>query len=186
MSNDQTSTNQGQESAPKSKIKTRDQIEQEQNPTPPRQPTPSSVLVYVGLVIVMYLYWGLFPGYPPLELEANLATSVFIRLLVIFLLVNRSIVGWIIGVVLEGIYIVVFSFQIAGIGGESAAKLWGLLFMSIALMALLLTRTTRQHVFRPDPEIKSQESPTLPPATDESNAQDQTREPSSSSGSSSA
>ncbi len=180
MSNDQSST-------PKSKIKTRDQIEQEQNPSPQRQPTPSSVLVYVGLVLVMYLYWGLFPGFPPLELEANLATSVFIRLLVIFLLVNRSMVGWVIGVLLEGIYIVVFSVQIAGIGGDSAAKLWGLLFLSIALMALLLTRSTRQHVFQREPQVKSPEGPTPPPPPiDDPEAPDQTREPSSSSRSSSA
>jgi hypothetical protein len=132
---------------PRSKIKSRDQIEQEKNPAPGRRPTPSSLLFYVGLVIVLYIYWAFFPGFPPLELEANLGTTIFIRLLVIFLLINRSVVGWFIGIVLEAIYIIVFSFQIASIGGDSAAKLWGLLFFSIAALALLLTRTSRQHVW---------------------------------------
>jgi hypothetical protein len=184
MSNDPKHSEQEQnQAAPQSKIKTREQIEQGKNPAPPRKPTPSSVLVYVGLVIVMYLYWAIFPGFPPLELEANLATSVFIRLLVIFLLMNRSFVGWIIGILLEGIYIVVLSLQIASIGGDSAAKLWGLLFMSIALMALLLTRTTRQHVFSPDPEIVAQQQ--ADPDAESDDERGQAEAPSSSSRSSS-
>jgi hypothetical protein len=147
MSSDQAPEDQQENATPRSKIKSRQEIEQEKAPTPVRRPTPTSLLLYVGLVIVMYIYWAVFPGYPPLELEANLGTSIFIRLLVIFLLINRSVVGWFIGIVLEAIYIITFSFQIASIGGDSAAKLWGLLFLAIAALALLLTRTSRQHVW---------------------------------------
>lgn len=147
MSSDQAHEDQQEDSTPRSKIKSRKEIEQEKSPAPARRPTPTSILLYVGLVVVLYIYWALFPGFPPLELEANLGTSIFIRLLVIFLLINRSVVGWFIGIVLETIYIIVFSFQIASIGGDSAAKLWGLLFLAIAALALLLTRTSRHHVW---------------------------------------
>lgn len=181
MSSDQAheEQNQQQESTPRSRIKSRQEIEQEKSPTPGRRLTPTSLLLYVGLVVVMYIYWALFPGYPPLELEANLGTSVFIRLLVIFLLINRSVVGWFIGIVLEAIYIVTFSFQIASIGGDSAAKIWGLLFLAIAALALLLTRTSRQHVWSKDEPVAA------PAAQSSQQGNGQAESASSSSGSSS-
>lgn len=181
MSSEQEQNEQPQAETPKSKIKTREQIDRAANPAPPRQLTPSSIMVYIGLVVFLYIYWALFPGFPPLELGANLATSVFVRLLVIFLLMNRSPVGWIIGTLLESLYIVIFALQIASLGGDSAAKLWGLLFLSIAALALLLTRTTRQFVWAPDPEIIAQSTGDPDAPTEEDQRSDQAGSPSSSS-----
>jgi hypothetical protein len=148
MSSDQ------EQQTPKSKIKTRDEIEQEKNPTPFRRPTPSSILVYVALVIGVYLYSVVVPGEPVLDFGERFAVTIFIRLLIIFLLVNRSTIGWILALLFEASQIILFplSFDV-----PNEPKTWGLIFLHTAAMALLLTRATRQHIFAPDPEIVAQQ-----------------------------
>lgn len=182
MNNEQSRTDQDQSDSPKSKIKTRDQIEQEQNPAPPRQPTPSSILVYVGIVIFIFFYGFLVPGEPVLDFGERLAVTVFLRIMIIFLLINRSTIGWILAILFEVSQIILLplSFDV-----PDEPKSWGLIFLHTAALALILTHTTRQHVFRPDPETTAQEGQTLPPALDDSEARDQARESSSSSSSSS-
>jgi hypothetical protein len=157
MSSDKEQNDQQEQQTPKSRIKTRDQIQREAGAVPARRATPASILAYVAIVVTLFVFWAVVPGYPPIDFDGQLAVSVFLRLLVIFLLMNRSAIGWIIALLIEGIYIIVFSIQIAQVGPETAAKLWGLLFISIAAMALILTRSTRQHVFSPDPEVISQQ-----------------------------
>jgi hypothetical protein len=139
---------------PKSKIKTRDEIEQEKGTAPARRPTPSSILVYVALVIGVYLYSVVVPGEPVLDFGERFAVTIFIRLMIIFLLVNRSAIGWILALIFEGAQIVLFplSFDV-----PNEPKTWGLIFLHTAAMALLLTRATRQHIFAPDPEIVAQQ-----------------------------
>lgn len=187
MSSDQEQTDQTDQAdqAPKSKIKTRRELDEQSGAVPPRQPAPSSIFAYVAVIITLFLFWGIVPGYPPIALDGQLAVSVFLRLLVVFLLINRSTIGWLIGAVIEGIYIIMFSIQIAQEGPDQAAKLWGLLFISIAAMALLLTRATRQHVFSPDPEVVAEQSGDPDAEAPDETDEDQAVSSSSSSGSSS-
>jgi hypothetical protein len=154
MSSDQDQNENQDQATPKSKIKSRSQIDQESGAAPVRRPTPSSILVYVALVIVTYLYSFVVPGEPVLDFGERFAVTIFIRLMIVFLLVNRSTIGWILALLFEASQIVLFplSFDV-----PNEPKSWGLIFLHTAAMALLLTRATRQHIFSRDPETTTAE-----------------------------
>jgi hypothetical protein len=156
MSSDQNADEQNQTRAPRSRIKTREQIEQEKNPTPARQPTPTSILAYVGLVIFILFYGFLVPGEPSIDFGERLAVTVFLRIMIVFLLINRSTIGWILAILFELSQIILFplSFDV-----PSEPKSWGLIFLHTAALALILTATTRRHVFDPDPETVTLQNP---------------------------
>jgi hypothetical protein len=152
MSSDQEQ-NEQKKTTPKSKIKTRDQIEQESGAAPIRRPTPSSILVYIGIVIFIFFYGFLVPGEPTIDFGERLAVTVFLRIMIIFLLINRSTIGWILAILFEVSQIILFplSFDV-----PNEPKTWGMIFLHTAAMALLLTGATRQHIWAPDPEIVNQ------------------------------
>ncbi|MFW6075243.1 MAG: hypothetical protein ACOC9Y_06595 [Chloroflexota bacterium] len=144
MSSDQEQDS--QEQTPKSKIQSRGQQAAEM---PGRRPTPTSLLVYVAFVILTMVYGLVIPGEPVLAIDQRLAITLFVRLLLIFLLVNRSWIGWILAVVFETLQIILVALLIEPPGGP---KIWGMLFLHTATLALLLTGATRQHIWRKDPE----------------------------------
>jgi hypothetical protein len=135
---------------PRSKIKSRAETEN----VPERRPTPASILVYVGVVVFTLFYGLIIPGEPALAVDQRLAITVFFRLMLVFLLVNRSFVGWIVAVIFEAMQIILVALLIEPPGGP---KIWGMLFLHTAAMALLLTGATRQHVWR-----RSEERPPGP------------------------
>jgi hypothetical protein len=137
---------------PKSKI--RSKRHEERLASPPRRPTPSSILMYIGLVILTQIVGAVFPGFPPFDLSGGGMLFLFLRLLIIFLLVNRSVIGWIIGLLLETFTIIVFSMELAAVGVENAPKLIAMLFLTVAALALLLTRQTRSHIWAADPPVQ--------------------------------
>ena len=130
------------ESTPKSKIKSRNEMAQAEMPK--RTPTPTSILLYVAIVVISMLYGLVVPGEPALAVDQRLAVTIFIRLLLIFLLVNRSFVGWVLAALFESLQIILIALQIEPPGNP---KIWGTLFMHTAALALLLTRATRAHVW---------------------------------------
>jgi hypothetical protein len=134
------SKEQEQNPTPRSKIKSRSEIES----TPARRPTPPSILVYIGIVIFTLLYGLVIPGEPTLAFDQRLAITVFFRLMLIFLLVNRSLIGWILALIFEAMQIVLVAVMIEPPGGP---KIWGMLFLHTAALALLLTGATRQHIW---------------------------------------
>lgn len=152
------------EQTPKSKIQSRSQQQAAEAPT--RQPTPTSILVYVAFVFLTMIYGLVLPGEPSLAIDQRLAITIFVRLMLIFLLVNRSWIGWILAVLFEALQIILVALLIEPPGGP---KIWGMLFLHTATLALLLTGASRQHVWRKDP--------TPAPATeaaDDSSSSDQT------------
>jgi hypothetical protein len=153
MSSDQEQNEQRKKPTPKSKIKTRGQIEQESGAAPVRRPTPSSILVYIGIVIFIFFYGFLVPGEPTIDFGERLAVTVFLRIMIIFLLINRSTIGWVLAILFEVSQIILFplSFDV-----PNEPKTWGMIFLHTAAMALLLTSATRQHIWAPDPEIIKQ------------------------------
>lgn len=134
------------EQTPKSKIQSRSQSAE---PVSTRRPTPTSVLVYVAFVFLTMIYGLVIPGEPTLAIDQRLAITIFVRLLLIFLLVNRSWIGWIFAVVFESLQIILVALLIEPPGGP---KIWGMLFLHTASLALLLTGATRQHVWHREPE----------------------------------
>lgn len=180
MSSDQEQ--EPQEQTPKSKIESRDQQAAAMST---RRPTPTSLLVYVAFVILTMVYGLVIPGEPVLAIDQRLAITIFVRLLLIFLLVNRSWVGWILAVLFEALQIILVALLIEPPGGP---KIWGMLFLHTATLALLLTGATRQHIWRKDPEP----APAAPPieedtgeSTPDEDATGRQADSSSSSGSSS-
>jgi hypothetical protein len=154
MSSDQEQNEAQEKQTPRSRIKTRDQIDQETGAVSTRRPTPSSILVYVGIVIFIFFYGFLVPGEPSLAFGERLAVTVFLRIMIIFLLINRSTIGWILAILFEISQIILFplSFDV-----PNEPKTWGLIFLHTAAMALLLTGATRQHIWARDPEIVAQQ-----------------------------
>jgi hypothetical protein len=143
MSNEQAQEQHGdQQTTPKSKIKSRREIEGAT--APPRRPTPSSLLVYVAIVLFTFGYGALIPGEPSLAFDQRLAITVFFRLMLIFLLVNRSVVGWVVALLFEAMQIILVALLIESPGGP---KVWGMVFLHTAALALLLTGATRQHIW---------------------------------------
>lgn len=145
------STEQDQDAeTPRSKIQSRNQSEAAMRPA---RPTPASVFAYILVVILAQIVSAVVPGYPPFDLSGGGILFLFLRLLVFFLLINRSVLGWIVAVLVETVTIIIFSIHLAAEGPGTAPKLWVLLFLTISSLALLLTRPTRQHIWAPDPEL---------------------------------
>ena len=109
----------------------------------PRRPLPGSLWVYICVVLLLYAIWGLVPGHPSLAIEGSLATTIFFRLLIVYLLVNRSTIGWILAIAFEVLYIVILAVIIEPPGN---VKSWSMLFLVTVALALLLTRATRVHI----------------------------------------
>lgn len=129
-----------QKPASRSKIRSR----LEESPAVTRRPSPPTILIYVVVVIATLVYGLIIPGEPVLAVDQRLAITVFFRLMLIFLLVNRSFVGWILAVVFEAMQIILVALLLEPPGG---VKVWGMLFLHTASLALLLTGATRQHIW---------------------------------------
>jgi hypothetical protein len=110
---------------------------------PARQPLPGSIWIYVVVVLLIYLFGGLWPGDPALAFDGRLAVTTFFRLLFIFLLINRSTVGWILAAAFEAMAIVLL---IVTFEPPATIKLGVLMFLHSAALALLLTRATRVYI----------------------------------------
>lgn len=144
MSSDHAQEQSEEQQTPRSKIRSRREIEEASGDAPRRKPTPSSILVYVVIVLSTFAYGVVIPGEPPLAVDERLAITVFFRLMLIFLLVNRSVVGWAVALLFEAMQIVLVALLVESPGGP---KVWGMVFLHTAALALLLTGATRQHIW---------------------------------------
>jgi hypothetical protein len=109
----------------------------------PRPQLPTSIWLYIVVVVLIYLVAGLFPGEPTLAIDGRLAVTTFFRLLFVFLLINRSTIGLIIAAVFEAFSLMLL---VVTLPDADVVKLGVLMFLQSAALALLLTRATRVFV----------------------------------------
>lgn len=162
MSNEQEQTDQ-EKTTPKSKIQSRHERDAAST-LDQRRATPATILVYIVIIIFTFFYGFLIPGEPSLAFDQRLAITVFFRLMIVFLLINRSVIGWFLAIVFESLQIILVALLIEPPGG---IKVWGMLFMHTAALALLLTGLTRQHIWS-----KREESLVPPPSSEQPDSGD--------------